>query len=53
MGVVSFKGSNNELLLSNMAMGSDRAKALSAAVKLANASNIQLDNNRLDVSSSM
>ena len=53
MGVVSFKGNNDELVLSNMAIGADRAKALGAAVKLAKASTLHLDNNRLTVSSSL
>ena len=48
LGVVSHKGINNELNLTNMSVGNWQAEALGKALEFTKAKKINLQNNRLD-----
>ena len=53
MGIVSHKGRNRDLNLTNMGAGNQQAKAIGAAVKLTNAHHLLMANNRLSTAGTL
>ena len=53
MGIVSHKGRNRDLDLTNMGAGNQQAKAIGKAVKLTNASRLLMANNRLSTTGTL